>query len=589
MPPRRAAAAAAAVAAAPSANASTASTDAPSTGRPKRAAAVASTLKRQASDDVPAPAAAPAKRTKAAAAKVVDLTDDKDDKNVKAPTAKGRGRGKAAAADQTVVDPPSASASTSLPPAADPAEPEEKVLVKKMIHVDARAPVDEQCPWYGSARVYEDGDNVYDCMLNQTDISYGVLGHNKFYLIQVVENTKTGQSAVWLRWGRVGAKGQTNLQTMGSASAAVDFFKRKFSDKTRNRWEDHAHFTHVPGMYDLVHRDHAAGGGDEPAPAASKPGENEAPLPPPESKLDEPVQRLIELIFNVRAMEEAMLEMEYDTAKAPLGKLTKKQVLNGYAALKTIEELVNAGKTSGAEISQACSLFYTRIPHNFGMRKPPLINTLQAVANKMKLLEALGEIEVAMTALSHTAQSHIHPVDRKYESLRCDIKPVAPTSDVFGMVERYMQNTHASTHASYTLDLVDLFEVSREGEDARFVGDAISNHQLLWHGSRTTNFAGILSQGLRIAPPEAPSTGYMFGKGVYFADMVSKSANYCFTSKNNATGCLLLCEVALGETNDLTQANYNASKLPKGKHSTKGIGSTAPDPSGSLTYDMFFR
>ena len=30
---------------------------------------------------------------------------------------------------------------------------------------------------------------------------------------------------------------------------------------------------------------------------------------------------------------------------------------------------------------------------------------------------------------------------------------------------------------------------------------------------------GILSQGLRIAPPEAPVTGYMFGKGVYFADM----------------------------------------------------------------------
>jgi poly [ADP-ribose] polymerase len=25
---------------------------------------------------------------------------------------------------------------------------------------------------------------------------------------------------------------------------------------------------------------------------------------------------------------------------------------------------------------------------------------------------------------------------------------------------------------------------------------------LLWHGSRSTNFAGILSQGLRIAPPE---------------------------------------------------------------------------------------
>jgi poly [ADP-ribose] polymerase len=78
---------------------------------------------------------------------------------------------------------------------------------------------------------------------------------------------------------------------------------------------------------------------------------------------------------------------------------------------------------------------------------------------------------------------------------------------------------------------------------------------LLWHGSRLTNFVGILSQGLRIAPPEAPVTGYMFGKGVYFADMSSKSANYCFTSKENNTGILLLCEVALGDMSEKHHAD----------------------------------
>ncbi len=35
--------------------------------------------------------------------------------------------------------------------------------------------------------------------------------------------------------------------------------------------------------------------------------------------------------------------------------------------------------------------------------------------------------------------------------------------------------------------------------------------QLLWHGSRLSNWVGILSQGLRVAPPEAPVTGYMVG------------------------------------------------------------------------------
>lgn len=39
----------------------------------------------------------------------------------------------------------------------------------------------------------------------------------------------------------------------------------------------------------------------------------------------------------------------------------------------------------------------------------------------------------------------------------------------------------------------------------------------------------------------------MFGKGIYFADMISKSANYCVTSKSNPIGLLLLSDVALGK------------------------------------------
>ncbi|CAN6221507.1 unnamed protein product [Urochloa humidicola] len=53
---------------------------------------------------------------------------------------------------------------------------------------------------------------------------------------------------------------------------------------------------------------------------------------------------------------------------------------------------------------------------------------------------------------------------------------------------------------------------------------------------------GPRGHGLRIPPPEATVTGYMFGKGVYFADMFSKSANYCCASKASRSGVLLLCE-----------------------------------------------
>lgn len=72
----------------------------------------------------------------------------------------------------------------------------------------------------------------------------------------------------------------------------------------------------------------------------------------------------------------------------------------------------------------------------------------------------------------------------------------------------------------------------------------IGNNLLLWHGSRVSNFVGILSQGLRIAPPEAPVSGYLFGKGIYLADMAEKSINYC-RSYGQDSALILLIEVII--------------------------------------------
>jgi hypothetical protein len=53
-------------------------------------------------------------------------------------------------------------------------------------------------------------------------------------------------------------------------------------------------------------------------------------------------------------------------------------------------------------------------------------------------------------------------------------------------------------------------------------------------------------RGLRIAPPEAPTTGYRLGKGIYLADTVSKSGSYCFTDASRPAGVMMLAEAALG-------------------------------------------
>ncbi|XP_065421547.1 poly [ADP-ribose] polymerase 2 isoform X8 [Chrysemys picta bellii] len=410
----------------------------------------------------------------------------------------------------------------------NPGAGEESTEVIKTLIVKGKAPVDPEClAKLGKAHIYCEGDDVYDVMLNQTNLQFN---NNKFYVLQLLEDDGPQSYSVWTRWGRVGRPGQHALVSCaGDLAQAKEIFTKKFLDKTKNHWAERCNFQKVPGKYDLLHMDSR--------PPAAEPSCAGASQPKPASRLDPRVQALLGLICDLQAMEEIVLEMKYDTKKAPLGKLTVEQIRAGFQSLQKVEAVLRAGDT-GRALLEACNEFYTRVPHDFGLRTPPLIRTWQELQEKVQLLEVL---------------------------------------------ERYLLSTHAPTHRDYSMELLEAFTLRRAGEPP--FRASLSNRTLLWHGSRLGNWVGILSQGLRVAPPEAPVTGYMFGKGIYFADMSSKSANYCFASRQRDVGLLLLCEVALGECQELLEANAEAGKLPPGKHSTKGLGKLAPAPTNSIMLD----
>lgn len=71
----------------------------------------------------------------------------------------------------------------------------------------------------------------------------------------------------------------------------------------------------------------------------------------------------------------------------------------------------------------------------------------------------------------------------------------------------------------------------------------------------------------------------MFDKGIYLADMSSKSANYCCPYNSGGQALLLLCEAELGNPMQvLTDASYNAgtTAAQNGNIATWGQGLTAP-------------
>lgn len=60
---------------------------------------------------------------------------------------------------------------------------------------------------------------------------------------------------LWTRWGRVGEPGQNSLGPTGDLEAVKKEFKKKFTDKTKNKWESRDSFEPVPGKYTLLEMD----------------------------------------------------------------------------------------------------------------------------------------------------------------------------------------------------------------------------------------------------------------------------------------------------------------------------------------------
>jgi poly [ADP-ribose] polymerase len=238
-------------------------------------------------------------------------------------------------------------------------------------------------------------------------------------------------------WGRVGSPGQSKTLGDGSLEDALRLFESKFKEKSGHKWDDRYNPPKA-GKYTFIERDYEQSSSDE--------AENEDELPGAEGRrgskqsnsstksvectLPEPVQRLLEIIFNQQYFDQTLAELHYDNEKLPLGKLSKRTLNSGFGILKSIAEVIanpnKAMELHGVGHRQALenltNRYYTTIPHVFGQRRPPLIETEQLVKREVDLLEALTDMEIADAIMKDTKLldengNSVHPLDRHYAGL----------------------------------------------------------------------------------------------------------------------------------------------------------------------------
>ncbi|KAI1169591.1 PARP-domain-containing protein [Nemania sp. FL0916] len=449
-------------------------------------------------------------------------------------------------------------------------------------------PVDEGFKDGGDVHVHiDDNGTPWDASLNLSNVSGN---NNKFYMLQLLVDDKQGKHYAHARWGRVGETGQVKTVSFDDLESAKEEYDKRFKSKTGLEWEDRADepkdkkYTFVERSYDE----------DEEATSASDEGYGSSG-DLVKSELDISTQRLMELIFNENHFNSVLEEIGYNKDKMPLGKLGKASLQKGFEQLKELSSLIKHPSLAQNKynrdreevIEEWTNKYYSTIPHVFGRDRPPLIDNDDILRREVAMLDTLTDMEVANTIMKSTSKSKdatsVNKLDAHFKDLQLkELSPLAHKSKEYEEIQKYLIDSSAEAHGrKYRLQ--DIFRVERPGEKERFEKSTKtlkdSQRLLLWHGSRTTNFGGILSQGLRIAPPEAPVNGYAFGKGVYLADLSSKSANYCVSSLSGGVGILLLVEAELSNPMyEITTGDSGAAEAAKKNNciATKGVGRVGP-------------
>ncbi|KAI4240602.1 MAG: hypothetical protein LQ352_007610 [Teloschistes flavicans] len=466
---------------------------------------------------------------------------------------------------------------------------------QKAVSHDIDVPIDEGFQEAMNAKVYIDDEGIiHDASLNQTNISGN---NNKFYRLQLLHDVDNDEWCVHTRWGRVGEFGSVKVLPHGSnLEGAAKEFDKKFKDKSGHKWEDR-HQPAKKGKYTFIEKSYEDDSDSDGEPAATKPKVEDEEEEMIESKLPKQVQRLIELIFNQNHFNSVLEGIGYNANKLPLGKLSKATLKQGFDHLNELASLIkhpslaqNKYQCSQKEaIEDFSNKYYSTIPHEFGRQRPIPINNNDILRKETSMLDTLSDMEVANTIMKTTIDKKkdaeaVNMLDQRFQSLNMDeMTPLDHKSTEYKALADYLIKSAGDSHRiRYRLE--DIFRIQRTGEIGRFEKSEFStlhksDKRLLWHGSRTTNYGGILSQGLRIAPPEAPVNGYAFGKGVYLADISSKSAQYCASGMSGGTGLLLLCEAELGKPMyEIPTGNSMAEEEAKKRKciSTLGVGRTAP-------------
>ena len=432
----------------------------------------------------------------------------------------------------------------------------------------------------GDFPVYYEVLEDYDLIMTKVDLSYGPYSAYVFYRMQVLVDTNRDVYVLYTRWGRIGEVGASQRTPFGNRDEAVDEFRKIFKAKSGNEWG--STFEKRKGKYLMMKLDLKQVKCKDFISEFNTEGV-------PEAEIGPDVEGIVKEFSSQTIYRTIFRSFDININVINFSNLSKDTIHNAEQIMLEISKRSKAMELEAdtskkieiiEEIQELSSRYYELIPtvHQTNSAVPPIIhpNTIKLNLDKLSLMKNIELASKVILGALHQ-QYNINPYDYVYRCLDTNIMKLPNNDEEAALIFKYLEAGGGNRmYAS-------VFKLERKGETERIAKyQHVRQRKLLWHGTSSANIVGILMQGLKIAPPEVPNMGYMFGKGVYFADYFGKSEGYCTAESGSATGYfLLLCEVVLGESLVKSQAEY-IEALPEEYLSTLGYGQSGPDPANSV-------
>lgn len=397
-----------------------------------------------------------------------------------------------------------------------------------------------------------------------TDLAAGKQGSNKELLIELFV-TPNG-SAMRTRWGKTGSIEGGGAQCHWESPADEYTFKAKVKKKSTTGDTPYTENKLIDQSTRIVVK-----------PSGAKVGKS----------LNDPVSIFIGRLLGAagKQIKSVLREGIGLTDFAPEQLDAAKEVLVNIAPM--VERWETSRNASlKPELIRLSNRYFSLIPHQTGygeLQIPRIIVDAFSVAvtSKKRLELEYDFLDTLSAAVANKAAFQTDDSLDQLSALGADV--TLADAQTTARIHKLM-TSNLGNHRQYNRP-GQVFVVRNPNVNSAFTakGEPIGNVQELFHGSRLSNWQGIISQGIRIKPKGVPHAGSMFGNGAYFANNPMKS--YLYTGDGYQRGgsdvrYMAVCAVALGKIK-VHQSSHHYDSAPSGYHSVKG------EAGYSLQHDEF--